>query len=129
MTYGIAEAVRGVGTAPFFAGLAAPVGSVRLKADTTDEGPDINIGSVRLQPDRGIGSNAWVVSGHRSSTGSPLLAVDPHRRLANPPLRYLVHLSAPGWNVIGATAPWLPGVVIGHNERVAWGITSFAADA
>src|SRR5262249_42968495 len=42
--------------------------------------------------------------------------------------RYLVHLSAPGWNVIGATAPWRPGVAIGHNERVAWAMTSRAAD-
>lgn len=83
---------------------------------------------VGSEPRRSFASNAWVVSGHRSASGAPLLAADPHRRLANPPLRYLVHLSAPGWNVIGATAPWLPGVVIGHNERVAWGITSFAAD-
>ena len=43
-------------------------------------------------------------------------------------LRYLVHLNAPGWNVIGATSPWLPGVVLGHNERVAWGMTAFPAD-
>jgi penicillin amidase len=43
-------------------------------------------------------------------------------------LRYLVHLEAPGWNVAGATAPWLPGVVIGHNERIAWSMTAIAAD-
>ena len=72
------------------------------------------------------GSNAWVVSGRRSVDGAPLVAVDPHRAYANPSLRYLVHLTAPGWNVIGATAPWLPGVVIGHNDRVAWGMTAMA---
>jgi penicillin G amidase len=48
--------------------------------------------------------------------------------LNHPSPRYLVHLNAPGWNVIGATAPWLPGVVIGHNDRVAWNLTVFDAD-
>jgi penicillin amidase len=68
------------------------------------------------------------VSGARSATGSPLLATDPHRPLDHPSARYLVHLNAPGWNVIGAAAPWLPGVVIGHNARVAWAMTNREAD-
>jgi penicillin amidase len=76
-----------------------------------------------------IGSNNWVVSGARSVTGRPLLANDPHRVLDHPSLRYLVHLKAPGWNVIGAVVPWFPGVAIGHNERIAWGLTIFANDA
>ena len=50
------------------------------------------------------------------------------RALDHPSPRYLVHLNAPGWNVIGATAPWLPGVAAGHNERVAWSMTAFDAD-
>jgi penicillin amidase len=74
------------------------------------------------------GSNAWAISGPRSATGAPVLATDPHRLLANPSLRYLVHLTAPGWNVIGATAPWMPGVAVGHNDRVAWGMTALDAD-
>lgn len=69
------------------------------------------------------GSNNWVVSGALSATGKPLLANDPHRPLLVPSLRYVVHLVAPGWNVIGAGEPALPGVAIGHNDRVAWGIT------
>ena len=74
------------------------------------------------------GSNAWAVGGARSATGAPLVANDPHRALENPSLRYLVHLTAPGWNVTGATSPWLPGVAIGHNDRIAWGMTAFDAD-
>lgn len=74
------------------------------------------------------GSNNWVVSGAKSVTGHPLLANDPHRALDHPSLRYLVHLNAPGWNVIGAGQPWLPGVSFGHNDRVAWGATLFRAD-
>ncbi len=74
------------------------------------------------------GSNNWVVSGKRSASGYPLLADDPHRKIALPSLRYIVHLSAPGWNVIGAGEPTIPGVSIGHNEHGAWGITVFDTD-
>ena len=74
------------------------------------------------------GSNNWVVSGARSVTGRPLLANDPHRALDHPSLRYVVHLNAPGWNVIGAVKPWLPGVATGHNERIAWGFTFAGID-
>jgi penicillin amidase len=73
-------------------------------------------------------SNNWVVSGKRSLSGKPLLASDPHRALALPALRYLVHLHAPGWHVIGSGEPGLPGVAIGHNERIAWGITIVGTD-
>jgi len=69
------------------------------------------------------GSNNWVVSGALSETGKPLLANDPHRPLLLPSLRYVTHLVAPGWNVIGAGEPALPGVATGHNERIAFGIT------
>lgn len=74
------------------------------------------------------GSNNWVVSGAKSVTGKPMLANDPHRNLDHPSLRYLVHLNAPGWNVIGSVVPWFPGVAIGHNDRIAWGLTIFGAD-
>ena len=74
------------------------------------------------------GSNNWVVSGSRTASGKPLLANDPHRAITIPSLRYYVHLKAPGWNVIGAGEPVLPGVAIGHNEHGAWGLTIFAID-
>lgn len=73
-------------------------------------------------------SNNWVVTGSRSASGKPMLASDPHRALGLPALRYLVHLNAPGWNVIGAGEPALPGIALGHNERVAWGITIVGTD-
>jgi penicillin amidase len=76
----------------------------------------------------GDGSNNWAVDGKLSASGKPMLASDPHRTIALPSLRYLVHLSAPGWNVIGSGEPGLPGVAIGHNERVAWGFTIVGTD-
>lgn len=74
------------------------------------------------------GSNAWVVAPARSSTGRPILASDPHRSYAAPSLRYIVHLSAPGLDVIGGGEPALPGVSIGHNGSIAFGLTIFSAD-
>jgi penicillin amidase len=75
-----------------------------------------------------VGSNNWVVSGKRSASGFPMLANDPHRALGVPSVRYWVHLHAPGWNVVGAGEPALPGVSIGHNEFGAWGLTIFEND-
>ncbi len=69
------------------------------------------------------GSNNWVVDKTLSATGGPLLASDPHRAITMPSLRYMIHLTGPGWNVIGAGEPALPGVAIGHNERIGWGFT------
>ena len=74
-------------------------------------------------------SNNWVVSGKLTATGRPLLSNDPHRTVDKAPsLRYIVHLVAPGWDVIGATEPGTPGVQDGHNSRVAWGWTIFGMD-
>lgn len=73
-------------------------------------------------------SNDWVIAGALSASGKPLLANDPHRAIALPSLRYLVHLHAPGWNVIGSGEPALPGVAVGHNERLAWGFTIVGTD-
>jgi penicillin G amidase len=74
------------------------------------------------------GSNNWVISGARTFSGAAVMANDPHRTLLLPSLRYWVHLTAPGWNVIGAGEPALPGVSVGHNERGAWGFTIFPID-
>jgi penicillin amidase len=75
-----------------------------------------------------VGSNNWVLSPRMTSTGGVILANDPHRQISNPSLRYIVHLNAPGWNVIGSGEPSLPGVAIGHNDRVAWGLTIVGTD-
>lgn len=70
-------------------------------------------------------SNNWVVNGQHTQSGKPLLANDPHRQISTPSLRYMVHLNAPGWNVIGAGEPALPGVSLGHNDHIAFGLTIF----
>ncbi|MGH9734943.1 MAG: penicillin acylase family protein, partial [Candidatus Acidiferrales bacterium] len=74
------------------------------------------------------GSNDWTVSGTLTATGKPIVANDPHRVIAEPSLRYIVHLVAPGWDVIGAGEPGLPGVAVGHNQNIAWGFTIFGLD-
>jgi len=75
-----------------------------------------------------IGSNNWIVRGDLSQSGFPMLANDPHRALSAPSLRYMVHLNAPGWNVVGGGEPTIPGISIGHNDYGAWGLTIFAID-
>lgn len=79
-------------------------------------------------PDPDLGSNNWVIGGRKSTTGKPIIANDPHREVVNPALRHVVHLNAPGWNVIGATEPGLPGISIGHNDHLAWGFTILGMD-
>jgi len=74
------------------------------------------------------GSNNWIISGRKTASGFPMLANDPHRKIAVPSLRYIVHLVAPGWNVIGGGEPEIPGVSIGHNEFGAWGLTIYETD-
>ena len=75
-----------------------------------------------------IGSNNWTVAPSRTATGRPILANDPHRAHGVPSLRYVVHLNAPGLSVIGAGEPAMPGISIGHNGQIAFGLTIFAID-
>jgi len=86
--------------------------------------PSPNTGPQERSP----GSNNWTISGRLTASGRVIVANDPHRNVANPSIRYIVHLNAPGWNLIGATEPPLPGVLIGHNGRVAWGLTIVGTD-
>ena len=76
-----------------------------------------------------IGSNNWTVSGNKTISGYPILANDPHRTIVAPSLRYITHLVAPGWDVIGGGEPEIPGISIGHNGYGAWGLTVFRTDA
>ena len=93
-----------------------------------DSWPDasfaLNMGARENSP----GSNNWVISGDRTASGQVIVANDPHRGVTNPSLRYVVHLDAPGWTAIGSTEPVLPGVAIGHNGRIAWGLTIVGTD-
>ncbi len=98
-------------------GLAALASGTSLARGSGDEGaPTME------------GSNAWVIAPAKSSTGRAILASDPHRAYAAPSLRYITHLSAPQLDVIGAGEPALPGVSIGHNGTIAFGLTIFSID-
>jgi penicillin amidase len=77
---------------------------------------------------RGGGSNNWVIDGSRSATGKPLLANDPHLPLQMPGIWYEVHLKGGELNVAGVALPGVPGVIIGHNRRIAWGVTATMTD-
>src|SRR5579871_5935340 len=81
-----------------------------------------------LSPPDGAGSNNWVVDGTMTASGKPMLANDPHLSTRIPSTWYLAHLSAPGFDVIGGTLPGTPAVVLGRNDRIAWGMTNVAAD-
>lgn len=74
------------------------------------------------------GSNNWVIAGRRTASGRPLLANDPHLQMEFPGVWYEMHLVAAGLDVIGVTVPGTPFVVLGHNARIAWGMTSTGAD-
>jgi len=75
-----------------------------------------------------LGSNNWVVNGKHTRSGKPLLANDPHLGLRVPSVWYMIHLKAPGFNVSGVSLPGVPLVIIGHNERIAWGMTNTGPD-
>ena len=76
----------------------------------------------------GKGSNDWVIGGSRTRSGKPILADDPHLGLSAPMLWYLADVQGPTLHAIGATPPGLPGVVIGRNDHVAWGVTNVNPD-
>jgi penicillin amidase len=114
--------LRRVGAPPFFAGLNGPiVGHLR---------PHVPVADVVMlaEPPLADRGSAWSVAPARTGTGAPVVAGLALAPLDHPSARYLVHLKAPGWNVIGVTAPWRPGVVAGHNEHIAWSFVPTPAD-
>jgi penicillin amidase len=74
------------------------------------------------------GSNAWALAGSRTASGKPLLSNDMHLDLSVPGIWYMAQLEAPGLDVSGVTLPGAPGVIVGHNRRIAWGITNLQFD-
>lgn len=74
------------------------------------------------------GSNNWAVAPHRTATGRAIMAADPHRNHSVPALRYIVHLTGAGFDAIGAGEPCVPGISVGHNERIAFSQTIFGSD-
>ncbi len=83
---------------------------------------------IGLHAEELAASNNWVISGKKSVTGKPLLSSDPHLALTVPPIWYLINLSAPGVRVAGVSIPGIHCVIIGHNERIAWGMTNIGPD-
>jgi penicillin amidase len=112
-------ALRRVGTAPFFVGLAAAVREPRGVSSPGAELPAAS-DSTPLSPRS---------TGRLFATRDRVDIGEPHRRFTHPSSRYFIHLIGPGWNVVGATAPWLPGVAMGHNERAAWGGTAIDVES
>lgn len=125
-TYGEAVATRFSPPDPFVP-ITVPPG-LDIKAITREVLRDFAAaaGEPRLAGNQG--SNNWVIDGSMSATGKPLLANDPHRPILVPSLRKTVHLVAPGWNLIGAGEPALPGIALGHNESIAFGFTIVGID-
>ncbi|MFG6114886.1 penicillin acylase family protein [Halobacillus sp. MO56] len=79
-------------------------------------------------PNEFNGSNNWVVSGEKTKSGFPLLADDPHLGLATPSIWYQMHLNSPEYNASGVIFAGIPGIILGHNEHIAWGVTNVGPD-
>ena len=111
------------------AAVADPLSSEALKALAHNASIAADaLARVGLYADELAASNNWVISGKRTVSGKPLLANDPHLRPTAPSIWYMVHLSAPGIRIAGVSSAGLPGVVIGHNENIAWGFTNVGPD-
>lgn len=74
------------------------------------------------------GSNAWAIAGSRTASGRPLLSNDMHLEYSIPGIWYMVGLQMPGLHVAGVSLPGVPGVIVGHNDRIAWGFTNLGFD-
>lgn len=79
-------------------------------------------------PDPFNGSNNWVVSGEKTASGKPLLANDPHLGLGTPPIWYETHLNSPDYQVSGVIFAGVPGIIVGRNDSIAWGVTNVGPD-
>lgn len=100
-------------TAPPDSVLAAAAAYMKFKTD---------------KPDPDNGSNNWAVAGSKTRSGAPILCNDPHLNLSLPSLWYEVQIHTPGMNVYGASLPGAPGVIIGFNDHIAWGVTNGEED-
>jgi penicillin amidase len=96
-------------------------------AKTAQADPRVQL-AERIDQTSAEGSNNWVIAPSRTATGRPILANDPHRAVTVPSLRYVVQMEAPGFSIIGAGEPALPGVALGHNADVGFGLTIFPID-
>ncbi len=81
-----------------------------------------------ILPNEFNGSNNWVVSGEKTESGMPLLSDDPHLGLSTPSIWYQMHLQSPSQNVSGVIFAGIPGIILGHNDDIAWGVTNVGPD-
>ncbi len=112
---------------PVAAELLPPLGLPPASRVAADEAARL-VTSMPEGLGEGGASNAWAVSGARTESGAPLLAHDPHNPLGAPNLWYLVRVETPTLSLAGATAPGIPFIVFGHNDSIAWGMTSTVGD-
>jgi len=102
-----------------------------IKRDMMKEG-DPKLVEVLFPPRTGAevqpGSNAWALAGSRTASGKPLLSNDMHLEYSLPGIWYMTQIEAPGLDVSGVALPGTPGVIVGHNRRIAWGITNLQFD-
>ena len=83
---------------------------------------------VRAGTEAPPGSNAWAIAGSHTASGKPLLSNDMHLEYSLPGIWHMAHLQAPGLDVSGVALPGAPGIIVGHNQRIAWGITNLGFD-
>jgi penicillin amidase len=108
---------------------AVPAASVGKRPESTSAPGEWPAELAWLAPSaRRGGSNNWVVAGRKTKSGRPLLANDPHLQIEFPSTWYEMHLVAPDLDVVGVTVPGIPFVALGHNARIAWGMTNTGAD-
>ena len=110
-----------------------PVAAPASQADAASPSEIGRLAAVLLDsvpPELGpiMASNVWAVSGARTESGKPILANDPHLGFEAPAIWYLARIEAPGLSLAGATTPGLPFMVLGHNDRIAWGLTTTEGD-
>lgn len=101
---------------------------VKIPPVPQNTGSDSSVALNWAPHDPGIGSNNWAVGARKSATGYPILANDPHLNLSLPSIWYQIQLVTPTMNVYGVSLPGAPGVIIGFNKDVAWGVTNVGAD-
>src|SRR5690606_38007775 len=94
-------------------------------AETVNSRPEGSVGAEPMpKSNRDLGSNNQAVSGRRSATCAPILGNDPHLDTSLPSIWFAVHLNGPDVNVMGVSIPGSPGVIIGFNDSIAWGVTN-----
>lgn len=106
----------------------APSVKVTTPADSILKAAGITLHFKEDRPDPDNGSNNWAVAGSKTRSGAPILCNDPHLGLSLPSLWYETQIHTPDMNVYGATLPGAPGVIIGFNDHIAWGVTNAAED-